>query len=140
MGCPLIGRCRVLATAATLAAVALFAATAAASAPHEGSWNGDGINFRVVHEGGHTRVVDIHWHGGTSYGPDYVHNGEFSSCYSFSTAHFYSVLFCLDGKFGSPHEATGTVRSFLVAGDGWGRTAQRERTRTDWNASLEQTG
>jgi Spy/CpxP family protein refolding chaperone len=89
MGCSLIRLASVWAIAATLAAGAMFAGTAAASTPHEGLWSGDGIHFRVVHEGSHTRVVDIHWHGGTSYGPDYVFNGEFSSCYSFSTAHFY---------------------------------------------------
>lgn len=126
--------------AATVAVLAVFAASAAASRPHAGHWSGDGIRFQVVHEESHNRVSDIHWHGGTSYGPAYVHDGEFSSCYSFSSAGFYSILYCLDGKFTSPHEVTGSVRSFFVASDGWGRSAQRDRSRVDWAASPEQSG
>jgi hypothetical protein len=140
MGCLLIRRISVSAIAATLAVAAVFAATAAASQPHAGHWSGHGIRFQVEHDGSHTHVIDIRWQDRTSFTPDWVYHGEFSSCWSSSSWTLYSIRTCLDGKFSSPTEATGTVRSFFVASDGWGHTAQRERSREDWTASPEHSG
>jgi hypothetical protein len=139
-GVPLVRRTSVSVVASTLAVVAVFAANAAASQPHEGHWSGDGISFQVVHDESHARVIDMRWHHTASFAPAWIDNGEFSACYSFSSSQFSSTLFCIDGKFTSAHEATGTRRSFLVAHDGWGRSAQRERSRSDWTASLEHSG
>jgi hypothetical protein len=131
----LIRRISVSAITATLAVVAVFAATATASEPHAGHWSGDGIRFQVVHDGSHIQVIDIRWRDRHSFAPDWVYHGEFSSCWSTSSWSWYSIRTCFDGKFTSPHEATGTVRSFFVAHDGWGRSAQRERSRDDWTAT-----
>jgi hypothetical protein len=103
----------------------VLAGTAAASEPHVGHWSGHGIRFHVEHDGSHTRVIDIRWQDRTSFASDWVYHGEFSSCWSSSSWTVYSIRTCLDGKFSSPTEATGTVRSFFVASDGWGHTAQR---------------
>jgi hypothetical protein len=140
MGCPLVRRISVPAIAATLAVVAVFAATAAASEPHAGHWSGAGVHFQVEHDGSHIRVLDIRWQDRTSFAPDWVYHGEFSSCWSSSGWTGYSIRTCFDGKFISSTEATGTVRSFFVASDGWGHTAQRERSREDWTASHHHPG